>query len=482
MLALIGAGAGLVFAYWINRLLMTFRPPLPNLDLPLDARAFGFALLLAVVTGVIFGLAPALQASRTDVVPALKDESGAQGPSFRRWNLRNVLVVAQVALSLTLLIGAGLFLRSLLFVRQLDLGFKPESALGGMIDVGLHGYDEAKGREFYRQLVAQLEQLPGAQSASLTNVLPLSNSFFAPSTAVVPDGRNIPQNEGTIAGNLIVGQRYFETLGTPLLRGRDFTARDTIDSPQIAIVSEKLARSLWPEIKDPGEALGKRLRVGAPNPISCEVVGVVKDSKNSAAVPLDKEPQPTLYRPFTQNYSPFQSVVIRAAGDPRSLIAAVRREIAALDENLPVKDLQPLTETIGIAFWPARAWSAALGFFGSLGLALATVGIYALISFSVARRTREIGLRVALGAEARDILKLIIKQGLGVTMVGIFIGLGLAVVLTRMLASWLYGVSATDPATFAGTALFLLFIALLACYLPARRATKVDPMTSLRSE
>jgi putative ABC transport system permease protein len=314
----------------------------------------------------------------------------------------------------------------------------------------------------------------------VTNVLPLS--FFAPSTAVVPEGRDIPQNDRTIAGNIIIGPRYFETLGAPLIRGRDFTVRDTIDSSQVAIVSEKLARSLWPEIKDPGEALGKRLRVSEPNPISCEVVGVVKDSKNSAAVPLDKEPQPTLYRPFAQNYSPFASVVVRAGGDPRSLIAAVRRETSALDENLPVQDLQPLTETIGLAFWSARAWAAALSFFGFLGLALASVGIYALISFSVARRAREIGLRMALGAEARDILKLVIKQGLGVTLVGIFIGLGLAVMLTRMLASWLYGVSATDPATFVGTALFLLFIALLACYLPARRATKVDPMTALRPE
>jgi predicted permease len=485
MLALIGASAGLLFAYWINRLLMTFKPPLPSastvtLDLPLDARAFGFALLLAVVTGVIFGLAPALQASRPDVVPALKDESDAQGLSLRRWNLRNALVVAQVALSLSLLIGTGLFLRTLQFARQIDLGFKPDHVLAGMIDVGLQGYDEAKGREFYRQIVARLAQLPGAQSASVTNVLPLS--FFGPRTAVVPEGREIPQNEGIVAGNITVSPRYFETLGTPLIRGRDFTVRDTINSTQVAIVSEKLARSLWPEIKDSGEALGKRLRAGEPNPISSEVVGVVKDSKNSAAIPLDKEPQPTLYRPFAQNYSPFASVVIRAGGDPRSLISAVRREIAALDENLPVQDLQPLTETIGLASWSARAWAAVLSFFGFLGLALASVGIYALISFSVARRTREIGLRMALGAGARDILKLIIKQGLGVTLVGIFIGLGVAVVLTQMIAGWLYGVSATDPATFAGTALFLLFIALIACYLPARRATKVEPMTALRRE
>jgi MacB-like periplasmic core domain len=187
-------------------------------------------------------------------------------------------------------------------------------------------------------------------------------------TTVVPEGREIPQNEGIIASNFAIGPRYFEPLGTPLIRGRDFTVRDTINSSRVAIVSEKLARSLWPEIKDSGEALGKRLRVSAPNPISSEVVGIVKDSKNSAAIPLDREPQPTLYRPFAQNYSPFASVVVRAGGDPRNLIAAVRREISEIDENLPVTDLQPLTETVSLVLWPARIWAPVLSFFGFMSL------------------------------------------------------------------------------------------------------------------
>src|SRR5262245_43800678 len=281
LLALIGAAGGLLFAYWIKRLLLAFKPPFPSaftftLDLPLDGRALGFTLLLAVATGVIFGLFPALQASRPDVVPALKDESGAEG-ARRRWlNLRSALVIAQVALSLALLISTGLFLRSLRYARQIDLGFKPENVLEATFNLRLQGYNEARGREFYQQIVERLERLPGAQTACVTNILPLG--FMALGSPVVPEGREIPPNERPFAGNFAVGPRYFETIGTPLLRGRDFTAQDTINSTKVAIVSEKLARRLWPEIKDPGEALGKRLRSGAPDPITLEVIGVVKDS------------------------------------------------------------------------------------------------------------------------------------------------------------------------------------------------------------
>jgi predicted lysophospholipase L1 biosynthesis ABC-type transport system permease subunit len=250
----------------------------------------------------------------------------------------------------------------------------------------------------------------------------------------------------------------------------------------VAIVSEKLARRLWPDIKEPGEALGRRLRTGDPDPISCEVIGVARDSKNNIFNSIDMEPEPTIYRPFSQNYSSSASVVVRASGDPRGLIPAVRREVAALDENLPAQYLQPLTETTGLATWSARTGAVALSFFGLLGLALAVVGIYGVMSYSVARRTREIGLRMALGAEARDVVKLIIKHGMRLALVGTVTGLALAVAMTRLIASLLYGVKATDPATFAGVAVFLMVVALLACYLPARRATKIDPMTALRHE
>jgi putative ABC transport system permease protein len=485
LLALVGATSGLLLAHWINQLLMAFKPPFPQpftftLDLSFDIRTFAFTFLLAIATGVIFGLVPALQASRPDVLPALKEEGNAEVPRVRWLNWRNALIITQIALSLTLLISTGLFLRTLRYARQIDLGFKPDQVLGVSFNLRLQRYNEAQGREFYHRIVERLERLPGVQTASVTNLLPLG--FIWLSTPVVPEGREVPPNERVFAGNVSVGLKYFETIGTPLLRGRDFTAQDMINSPQVAIVSEKLARRLWPEINDPGEALGKRLRVGRSDFISCEVIGVAKDSRNNIFNRIDREPEPTIYRPFAQNYSARASLIVRTDGDPRGLISAVRREVAAFDENLPPQELQPLSETVSLASWSARTGAAVLGVFGLLGLVLAAIGIYGVLSYSVSRRTREIGLRMALGAEARDVIKLILKQGLGLTLIGAMIGLTLAVAVTRLLASLLYGVTATDPATFAAAVLFVIGIAMLACYLPARRATKVDPMKALRCE
>src|SRR5215208_2647858 len=485
LLALVGATAGLFLAYWINQLLMAFKPPFPPpftfaLDLSFDIRTFAFTFFLAIATGVIFGLVPALQASRPDVLPALKDESNAEGPRVRWLNLRNALVVTQVALSLALLISTGLFLRTLRYAQQIDLGFKPDQVLQVSFNLRLQGYNEAKGREFYRQIVDRLESLPGVQTASVTNLLPLG--FIWLSTPVVPEDREVPPNDRVFAGSVSVGSQYFETIGTPLLRGRGFTVQDTIKSPQVAIVSEKLARRLWPEIKEPGEALGKRLRVGRSDLVSCEVIGVAKDSRNNIFNRIDEEPEPTIYRPFAQSYSALASLIVRTDGDPRGLFSAVRREVAALDENLPPQNLQPLSETVSLASWSARTGAAVLGVFGLLGLVLAAIGIYGVMSYSVSRRTREIGLRMALGAETRDVIKLILKQGMGLTLIGTIIGLMLAAAVTRLLTSLLYGVTATDPATFAGVVVFVIGVAVLACYLPARWATKVDPMMALRRE
>ncbi len=395
-------------------------------------------------------------------------------------NWRSALVITQVALSLALLISTGLFLRTLRYARQIDLGFKPDQVLEVSFNLRLQGYDETKGREFYGRMVQRLERLPGVQTASVANLLPLG--FMWLSTPVVPEDREVPPNERIFAGSVSVGSQYFETIGTPLLRGRDFNAQDTIKSPQVAIVSEKLARRLWPEIKEPAEALGKRLRVGRGDAISCEVIGVAKDSRNNIFNRIDREPEPTIYRPFAQNYSPRASLIARTDGDPRGLISAVRREVAALDENLPPQNLQPLSETVSLASWSARTGATVLGVFGLLGLTLAAIGIYGVMSYSVSRRTREIGLRMALGAKTRDVIKLIVTQGMGLTLIGAVIGLMLAAAVTRLLTSLLYGVTATDPTTFAGVVLFVIVVAVIACYLPARRAIKVDPMKALRCE
>jgi macrolide transport system ATP-binding/permease protein len=484
LLAMVGAGAGLVLAYWFNQLLMAFRPPFPPphtfaLDLPLDGRALGFTLLLAVMTGVVFGLLPALQASKPNVVPALKNEGGVEGG--RRWfNLRNGLVVAQVALSLVLLVGAGLFIRSLQRAHSFELGFKPDAVLAVSFDLGLQGYNEARGKEFLQRLNERLERLPGVQTVSLTDFLPLG--FMGRSTPVTPQGRDLPPEERPDAGNFAVGLRYFATLGTPLLRGRDFTAQDTAGAPAVAIISEGLARRLWPDLKDVGEALGKRVHLGGPDDPLSEIVGIAKDTKNSQFRPLDGPAPPTLYRPFAQNYSPRASLVVRTSGDPRALIPAVRREVVALDEHLPPHELQPLTENIALALWSARTGAAILSIFGMLGLALAAIGMYGVMSYAVARRTREIGVRMALGAQRRDVLRLVVGHGLALTLAGAGLGLAVAVAVTRLLANQLYRVSATDPVTFAGVTLGLICVALVACYLPARRATKVDPLKALRHE
>ncbi len=482
LLALLGAGAGLLLAQWLNQLLLAFKPPFPppqtfTLDLPLDARALGFTLLLAVVTGVGFGLIPALQASKPDVIPSLKDESGSEGGRRRWFNLRNALVVAQVALSLVLLLGAGLFIRSLQRARSFDLGFKPDNVLTFSFNLQLQGYDEARGREFFPRIVERLERLPGVQAVSTVNFLPLG--FMARGSPVAPDGRDLPPRERPVAGYFAVGLRYFETIGTPLLRGRDFTPQDTATAPSVAIISEGLARRLWPN----EDALGKRLRLmGGPNEPSSEIVGIAGDAKNLIFRSLDQPAPPVLYRPFAQSYSARMSLVVRTSGDPQRLIPAVRREVAALDEDLPPHEMQPLAENVALALWSSRTGAGVLSIFGLLGLALAAIGIYGVMSYAVAARTREIGVRMALGAQARDVLKLVVGQGLALTLIGTVIGLTLAFAVTRLLASFLYGVSATDAVTFAGVSFFLIGVALAACYLPARRATKVDPLASLRHE
>ncbi|MBL8204759.1 MAG: ABC transporter permease [Blastocatellia bacterium] len=480
LLGLLGAGAGLLLAFWVNRVLMTLKPPVPgavgfNLDLRLDASVLGFTLLLALLVSLLFGLVPALAASKPEVVPALKDETGA-GKQHGRFNLRNALVVSQLAVSLVLLIAAGLFIRSLQQMQKIDPGFQTENRMALSFYLEPQGYDEAKGREFAHQLTERVRALPGVQAATMANYLPMGFMLLTEEVAI--DGRATPPDARNLnVAAQLIGLDYFRALGTPLVRGRDFTPQDSANAPAVTIINETMARRFFPN-EDP---IGKRLRFGdtASNAQPCEIVGVVKDT----LIRLDDQRlRAVTYRPLAQQHSQRVTLLVHADGNPQALFAALRQAVQALDENIPAQDIKTLDEFIAFTFWPMQMGARLVGAFGLLGLLLASVGLYGVMSYAVAARTREIGVRMALGAERRDVLRLIVGQGLRLTLFGAGAGLALALVATRVLQRFLFGIGATDPLTFFGVALLLTFVALLACWLPARRATQVDPLVALRHQ
>jgi predicted permease len=490
LLSLLGASVGLLLAWWTVDVLQTVRPPVGifsfTLEYSVDGRVLGFTLALSLLVGVIFGLAPALQGSRPDLVPALKDESFASGRPRRRFHLRDLLVVAQVALSLVLLVGAGLFLRSLQYAQAIRPGFDAEKVLTATLNINLLRYTKAQGQEFYRQVVERLAALPGVESVSLARVVPISGGGRTSSLLIEgqagPD--NVSRSEGTGAGaeespNLVsvnvVGLKYFQTMGIALVRGRDFTAPDREGAPGVVLINESFARRYFAG----QEPLGRRLSFRGPRGPWLEVAGIVRDSKYRT---LGEGPTPFVYQPLAQNHETGMTLLVRAAGDPLALAGVVRREVQALDRNLPVSDLQPLTTLLSSSLFPARMGAVLLGAFGLLALLLAAVGLYGVMSYSVSRRTREIGVRMALGAQTTDVLRLVLREGMTLVVIGIAGGLVAASAVSRLLQSFLYGISPMDGATFATIPVILAAVALLASYLPARRAAKVDPMIALRYE
>jgi predicted permease len=475
LLGIAGGGLGLLLALWANQLLISYlqTTPLASLELGLDWRVLAFTLVVSVVTGIVFGLAPALQASRLDIVMALKSED-AQRAGSRRSRLRAVFVTAQVTLSVVLLVGAGLFIRSLQNANTIDPGFRVDRALTVPINLGLLRYKESEGENFYRNLLARVEAQPGVERASLVRFAQLGFSFAQ--FQVFAEGRSHnPTDEGISTGFNVVGSNYFKTMETPLLRGRDFAETDRKGAPGVVALNETLAATLWP-----GEdALGKRVSVSGPEGPFLEVIGVARDGKYRS---LGEAPHPYIYQPLLQSYDPKMTLVVRTKGEPQSVATAVREQIRALDANLPVADVKTFRDQLDLSLFPSRVAAWTLGGFGLLALLLAAIGIYGVVSYSVAQRTREIGVRMALGAKERDLLRLVLGEGLFVIAVGLALGLLLAVASTRVIAGFLYGVGATDPPTFVGVPLLLGSIALVATYIPARRATKVDPLVALRYE
>ncbi len=478
MLASLGGIAGLLLAGWGADLLMAFKPPVQvpiEIDLRADWRVLGFTFGLSLLTGVIFGLAPALAVTRPDLVASLKDESGA---GSGRGRLRGALVIAQVSLSLMLLICSGLFIRSLRNAGSVDPGFDADNLLLMSMDLKLQGYTESAGRNFTAQLLDRVRALPGVEAASLAEYLPLG--LDGSRRGVTIEGYIAQPGESTEVGSAAVAPGYMETLRIPLLRGRAFTEQDREGTPGVVMINEAFARRYWSG-QDP---IGKRIQMGmarsGPNDSPyLEVVGVVKDGKYST---LGEEATPFFYLNLAQRYQSSPTLLLRARGNPLDALPAVRNEIAALDKNLPLYDVKTMRQHLALALLPARLAGSVLGVFGLVALILAAAGIYGVMAYSVAQRTREIGVRMALGANTGAVLKLVLRQGMTLTLIGVAIGLSASLALTRLMKSLLFGVSATDPLTFIVLALLLALVALTACYIPARRAAKVDPIAALRCD
>jgi predicted permease len=472
LLALAGGGIGLLVASLFNRLCIAFIPRMATFDpdLRLDAPVLGFTLLLSLVTSVLFGLAPALRVSKLSFAPALKDEIGIGALHTKTINLRNALIIGQVAISLPLLICAGLFIRSLQKEQAIDLGFKTENRLVLWLSLKVVGYDQTNGVKFVQQLLDRVRAVPGVQSASIAQRYSDFSGHDCYSQDSARPSVGIPVFD---CSNNEVGSQFFHTMGISVVRGREFTAQDGERGNKVVVINESLARRYWPG-EDP---LGKQLRIGeSSNPLS-EIVGIVKDSVDIGS--MREEPPPMLYTPFQDIES--MNLIIHTSIDPNGMIQPLRREISLLDENLPMK-IATMNELISSSQWEQRLGVTLLSILGGLGLLLTAVGIYGVTAYIVAQRTREFGVRMALGARGRDVMKLVIREGMWLVLIGVVIGMAASLAVSRLLKSFLFGLSAADPMTFGIIPLLLAAVALLACYVPARRATKVDPMIALRAE
>ena len=476
LLALAGSVCGWMLAFCGVELLLSLSPEnIPRLlDIRLDGRVLSFTLLVSLLTGVIFGLSPAMQASKTELTETLK-EGVRSGQNIRHAGLRGVLVIAEIAAALVLMVGAGLLLNSLWRLLQVNPGFDPHGVLTLGISLPNTRYSGPQSVEFYQRLQARLQTLPGVRAASASWMLPLSGSN--PSLDVDIEGQpTTPAERVEVDFNLILPD-HFRALGMRLINGRDFTERDDLRGRPVVIINEAFQRRFFTNEDPIGKRIRPRASSGGGEPEMREIIGIVGDTKSS----LTAEAQPEFYAPYAQlPITKSLSLALRTEADPRGLISAARAEVQSLDKELPVFEIKTLDQHFNTAVAPPRFHALLLTIFAGVALILTMIGLYGVMAFTVAQRTHEIGIRMALGSQAQDVLRLVIRQGMRLTLVGVVIGLSGALALTRLLKTLLFGVGATDPMTFTVIALLLTFVALLACWIPARRAAKVDPITALR--
>jgi len=450
----------------------------------LDGQVLIFTLIIILVTGLVFGLAPALQTSKLNQYEALKEGGNRTTSGSHHRSIRSLLVISEVALSLMLLIGAGLMIKSFLRLQDVDPGFNPNNVLTMEISLPRARYSQdAPVLSFYKQALERIRGMVGVQAAGLTNTLPLNKAAEATSFLVEGEPMPTPGQMPTAYPRTITPD-YFSAMGIRLRAGREFTDRDNAEAPRVAIINETLARRYWPTKSPVGKRLALTTEVFKNGQLDLasgwrEIVGIAADVR---AFGLDEQPRPEAYVPFMQRPSRDMTPVIRASSDPERLTSAIRGEMLAIDKDQVVTNVKTMTQLLNDSVTRPRSNFLLLLVFAVVALALAVAGVYGVMSYSVAQRMREFGIRIALGAGSADLIKLVLKEGLSLAGVGVVIGLAGAWGLTRFLSSLLFGVSATDPTIFAAISLLLIVVALLACYIPARKATKVDPMVVLRSE
>ena len=476
LLSLVGAGLGLLLAQWLLGALISADLPLPlpvGEELSLDGRVLFFTAALAIATGLLFGLAPALQASRADVVPVLKNENvpSADGRRGRLLGLRQVLVVVQIALSLVSLVAAGLFVRSLQGSHRIDPGFETSGVLVMNFNLGREGYTLERGQALYREMAERVSTLPGVHRAAIAQSAPLDGGLRR---SVMPEGADTTTQDRILVQVNSVSPGYLDAMGIPLQRGRDFTDTDVQGTPKVVIVNETMAARFWPG----HDAVGKRFTFFGDDDFTT-VIGIARDAKYNAVA---EDPTPFIYQPLRQNYSPAAVLHVRAAG-AAGLAAAVRREVQQLDPTLSVFDIRTLEDQVSDSLGPLRINVILLSIFGLLALVLASVGLYGVASYSVTQRTREIGVRMALGAQSSTVLRLVLARGLLLVGIGLATGIAVAFVLSVVIpADLLTHVGARDPLTFAATSALLGGVALIASFIPAWRATRIDPLVALRTD